>query len=119
MLLFVIRLEKNYQVKDLESEDVAVEMIACPVNPSDINTIQGKLTFCSLYLISFDDACFFSGVYPIKPALPAVGGGEGVGVVRETGESVTTVKSGDWVIPAGPALGIVILAAHSYNGQPI
>ena len=48
---------------------------------------------------------FHSGVYPLKPELPAVGGGEGVGVVRETGDGVTSVKSGDWVIPAGPALG--------------
>ena len=45
-----------------------------------------------------------------------MGGGEGVGVVRETGEDVTMVKSGDWVVPAGPALGIVILAPQSYIG---
>jgi trans-2-enoyl-CoA reductase len=41
----------------------------------------------------------------LKPELPGVGGGEGVGVVRETGEGVTSVRSGDWVIPAGPSLG--------------
>lgn len=46
------------------------------------------------------------GVYPLKPVLPAVGGGEGVGVVREMGEGVTMVKKGDWVVPAGPGLGI-------------
>ena len=46
-----------------------------------------------------------SGVYPIKPALPAVGGGEGVGIVREVGEKVTGMRIGDRVIPAGPALG--------------
>ena len=45
-------------------------------------------------------------MYPLKPSLPAVGGGEGVGVVRETGEGVTSVKSGDWVIPSGPSLGV-------------
>ena len=27
---------------ELGSEDVAIEMMACPVNPSDINTIQGN-----------------------------------------------------------------------------
>ena len=43
VVIFVIRLEKNYQMNDLGSEDVAVEMIACPVNPSDINTIQGNI----------------------------------------------------------------------------
>ena len=39
-----------------------------PINPSDINTIEGK--------------------YPIKPPLPAVPGNEGVGVVREIGSEV-------------------------------
>ena len=38
-----------------------------------------------------------------------MGGGEGVGVVRETGEGVTSVRSGDWVIPAGPSLGTYVL----------
>ena len=38
-----------------------------------------------------------------------MGGGEGVGVVRETGERVTGVKIGDWVIPAGPSLGTSLL----------
>ena len=42
----------------------------------------------------------------MKPELPAVGGGEGVGVVRETGEDVKSVSCGNWVIPAGPALGM-------------
>ena len=32
-------------------------------------------------------------------------GGEGVGVVRATGCYVTTLKEGDWVIPAMPSLG--------------
>ena len=41
-----------------------------------------------------------------------------MGVVREIGESVTAVKSGDWVIPAGPGLGIEIMAAQSPNGCP-
>ena len=45
----------------------------------------------------------------MKPELPGVGGGEGVGVVRETGEGVTSVRSGDWVIPAGPSLGTYVL----------
>ncbi len=43
-------------------------MLQAPINPSDINTIEGK--------------------YPIKPPLPAVPGNEGVGVVREVGSEV-------------------------------
>lgn len=45
------------------------------------------------------------GVYPIKPSLPAVGGGEGVGVVTASGTDVTHLRKGDWVIPAGAGLG--------------
>ena len=45
------------------------------------------------------------GVYPIKPFLPAVGGGEGVGVVTASGTDVTHLRKGDWVIPAGAGLG--------------
>lgn len=65
---------------------VLVEMRLSPVNPADINTIQGK--------------------YPITPPLPAVGGGEGVGVVREVkGQGVKGLQVGDWVIPSGNMKG--------------
>ena len=40
------------------------------------------------------------GVYPIKHTFPAVGGGEGVGMVTSTGAAVTSMKEGDWVVPA-------------------
>ena len=65
--------------------DVLVNMLASPVNPADINMIQG--------------------VYPIKPRLPAVGGNEGVGCVVEVGEGVTSLKAGDWVLPASSGSG--------------
>lgn len=42
---------------------VRVRYLASPVNPADINQVQG--------------------VYPIKPSLPAVGGNEMVGEVEE------------------------------------
>jgi len=45
-----------------------------PINPSDINTIQGK--------------------YPIHPTLPGVPGHEGVGVVEAVGAKVGGVGSG-------------------------
>ncbi len=44
-------------------------------------------------------------MYALRPPLPAVPGGEGVGVVSAVGSNVTTVQQGDWVIPATPSLG--------------
>lgn len=45
------------------------------------------------------------GVYPVKPATPAVGGNEGVAVVEHKGRAVKSFNRGDWVIPARPGLG--------------
>merc|ERR1711962_1459192 len=60
-------------------------MLAAPVHPADINTIQGT--------------------YPIKPPLPAIGGGEGVGEVLSIGPQVKNLKIGDWVFPGGNMSG--------------
>ncbi|XP_053432598.1 enoyl-[acyl-carrier-protein] reductase, mitochondrial isoform X3 [Nycticebus coucang] len=60
-------------------------MLAAPINPSDINMIQGN--------------------YGLLPKLPAVGGNEGVGQVVAVGSNVTSLKPGDWVIPANASLG--------------
>jgi NADPH:quinone reductase-like Zn-dependent oxidoreductase len=64
---------------------VLVEMLASPVNPSDLNQIEG--------------------VYPVQPPLPAVAGNEGVGRVAATGAGVTGVAVGDWVTPAHAGSG--------------
>lgn len=56
-------------------------MIVAPVNPADINTIQG--------------------VYPVKPPLPSIGGFEGVGDVLAVGSAVKNLIPGDRVIPNG------------------
>jgi trans-2-enoyl-CoA reductase len=45
------------------------------------------------------------GVYATRPPLPAVGGGEGVGVVTSVGAEVTTLGEGDWVVMSKPGLG--------------
>ena len=45
-------------------------------------------------------------MYAIKPSLPAVGGGEGVGVVIRVGTDVTGFSEGDWVVPAATGLGM-------------
>ncbi|PAV75528.1 hypothetical protein WR25_14697 [Diploscapter pachys] len=64
---------------------VHVKWIASPINPADLNQIQG--------------------VYPVKPTLPAVGGNEGFGRVEQIGEGVTGFKVGDHVLPGRSGLG--------------
>ncbi|CAL1610331.1 unnamed protein product [Knipowitschia caucasica] len=67
------------------AKEVLVKILAAPVNPSDVNMIQGT--------------------YAILPDLPATGGNEGVGEVSEVGCGVTSLKPGDWVIPKDAGLG--------------
>nr|XP_005509731.2 enoyl-[acyl-carrier-protein] reductase, mitochondrial isoform X1 [Columba livia] len=76
---------KNLEVAKLGDSDVHVKMLASPINPADINVIQGT--------------------YPTLPPLPAVGGNEGVGEVLEVGRRVTALKPGDRVILAVNNLG--------------
>ncbi|MBN3310918.1 MECR protein, partial [Amia calva] len=61
------------------------------------------------------------GTYAILPALPAVGGNEGVGQVLEVGSRVTSLKPGDWVIPRDAGLGDSLIqnAANSGVGQAV
>lgn len=80
----VVKLEP-LELPPVSANSVMVKMLAAPINPSDINMIQGT--------------------YAILPDLPAVGGNEGVGQVTEVGNQVTTVKVGDWVITRDAGLG--------------
>ncbi|XP_059626713.1 enoyl-[acyl-carrier-protein] reductase, mitochondrial [Cornus florida] len=70
---------------EIKEKDVCVKMLAAPINPSDINRIEG--------------------VYPVRPQVPAVGGYEGVGEVHSLGSAVTGLAPGDWVIPSPPSFG--------------
>ncbi|ESQ54264.1 hypothetical protein EUTSA_v10025585mg [Eutrema salsugineum] len=65
---------------EVRENDVCVKMIAAPINPADINQIEG--------------------VYPVRPPLPAVGGQEGVGEVYAVGSRVKSLSPGDFVIPS-------------------
>uniref|UniRef100_UPI00398E8267 enoyl-[acyl-carrier-protein] reductase, mitochondrial isoform X3 n=1 Tax=Pristiophorus japonicus TaxID=55135 RepID=UPI00398E8267 len=96
--LRVIQLE-NLELPQLGDSDIRAQMLAAPINPSDINMVQGT--------------------YPILPDLPAVGGNEGVGQVLDVGSKVTDVKPGDWVIPSDAGLGDSVIqnAANSGVGQ--
>ncbi|KAL8115649.1 enoyl-[acyl-carrier-protein] reductase, mitochondrial-like isoform X2 [Apium graveolens] len=70
---------------EIKENEVCVKMLAAPINPSDINRIQG--------------------VYPVKPQMPAVGGYEGVGEVHSLGSAVKGLSPGDLVIPCPPSFG--------------
>ncbi|MFN2477367.1 MAG: 2-enoyl thioester reductase domain-containing protein [Chthoniobacterales bacterium] len=61
-----------------QADEVVVEMRAAPLNPADINAIEGK--------------------YPVRPPLPATPGMEGAGVVVELGSAARGVAVGDLVI---------------------
>lgn len=62
--------------------EVLLEMLAAPINPSDVLTLTGQ--------------------YGLLPPLPAVGGNEGVGRVAALGEGVTSVAVGQRVLlPVG------------------
>ena len=81
---------KKCELKDqidgpLESRQVLIAYKASPINPADINTIQG--------------------VYAVKPKLPAIGGNEGVAEVIKVGPEVTDMKVGDRVMPSISASG--------------
>ncbi|CAH0400883.1 unnamed protein product [Chilo suppressalis] len=72
-------------VPPLGNQEVLVRMLAAPVNPADINTIQGK--------------------YPVKVDLPCIPGNEGVGVVQEVGKNVEGFHPGNKVILTKPVQG--------------
>jgi len=52
-------------------DEVIVELRAAPINPADLNQIEGK--------------------YPLRPQLPAIPGFEGAGVVVDLGANVTNL----------------------------
>ncbi len=62
----------------LKPRELLIRMRFAPINPADLNMMEGR--------------------YYIQPSLPAVLGNEGVGVVEEKGEEVSSFKKGDIVI---------------------
>ncbi len=86
---------EEIELPDLGPDDVLVQMKAAPINPADINIIEGK--------------------YGQLPELPATIGNEGAGVVAEVGSSVTRVKPGDWVRPTGGGVWSSYLVLNEKN----
>jgi trans-2-enoyl-CoA reductase len=60
------------------ADEAVVKMFAAPINPADLNQIEGK--------------------YPVRPELPATPGFEGAGIVVESGTDVKGLTSGALVI---------------------
>ncbi|ORY90564.1 hypothetical protein BCR43DRAFT_464514 [Syncephalastrum racemosum] len=82
----------EFPLPKLQSDTVHVRFLASPINPADVNQVQGA--------------------YPIKPAFEdlgpvkaAVGGNEGVAEVIATGDSVKDLKVGDRVVMAKTGYG--------------
>lgn len=69
---------KEMELQNMESDQVTVELIASPINPSDILQIQG--------------------LYPSQRKLPSIFGTEGIGKVINIGSDVKNVKSGDTIL---------------------
>ena len=76
----------------LTDDTVQVRFLASPINPADVNQVQGA--------------------YPLKPAFEqlgdakaAVGGNEGVAEVIATGKNVNSLKVGDQVVMARSGYG--------------
>src|SRR5438132_10073121 len=59
-------------------DEVLIQMRAAPINPADLNQIDGK--------------------YPVRPELPATPGFEGAGVVVDAGGNASTIPAGTLVI---------------------
>ena len=85
-----------------QPNEVVVKMTAAPINPADLNSIEGK--------------------YPIKAPLPATPGMEGAGVVIEVGAAVRDFKPGTQVIlphSFGTWREIAVIAADKLVAAPI
>lgn len=92
--MLTARLHKHSISPTLPSSSVLVRSIAAPINPADINTIQG--------------------FYPSQPSKgtllgtnepSAVPGNEGAFEVVAVGGSTSAFKKGDWAIPAKSQIG--------------
>uniref|UniRef100_A0A182Q4B3 Enoyl-[acyl-carrier-protein] reductase, mitochondrial n=1 Tax=Anopheles farauti TaxID=69004 RepID=A0A182Q4B3_9DIPT len=80
----VLRLQEE-PIPTPKHGEVLIKTLGAPINPADINTIQGK--------------------YPVKPTFPAVGGNECVGEVVAVGGDGSSLKVGDRVVPFATGLG--------------
>ncbi|KAL7948174.1 hypothetical protein V8C42DRAFT_313686 [Trichoderma barbatum] len=90
----VLKLHTYSISPSLSSKSVLLRSLAAPVNPADINTIQG--TYGS-------QPSFTSLIGTSDPS--AIPGNEGVFEVLSTGDPASPIRKGDWVIPAVAQFG--------------
>src|SRR3989440_10723280 len=86
---------------DPRPNEVVVKMSAAPINPADLNSIEGK--------------------YPIKAPLPATPGMEGAGFVIEVGSGVRDLPVGTQVIlphSFGTWREVAVIAADKLVAAP-
>jgi len=81
----VLRMVTEQIPKKLNSSEVLVKITAAPINPADLNMIEGN--------------------YGIRTQLPSIGGNEGSGVVVAVGSSVKNLEVSDHIIIARQGLG--------------
>lgn len=84
----------GHSISPPTSSTAVIRMLTCPINPADVNQIQG--------------------VYPSKPEMTtllgtsepsAVAGNEGVAEVISVGTGVKSLQKGDWVIMKSTGMG--------------
>jgi trans-2-enoyl-CoA reductase len=84
----------SHELPDPKGDQVLLRLVTAPINPSDINVIEG--------------------VYPARPEFTtkwgtaepsAIAGKEGLFEVVKVGENVESCKVGDWVLPSMASFG--------------
>ncbi|KAG5917526.1 hypothetical protein E4U61_002675 [Claviceps capensis] len=90
----VLTLHSHPISPSIPNSSVLVRTLAAPINPADINTIQG--TYGTKQAMSLL-------IGTSEPS--AVPGNEGVFEVVSTGDPSSSLKKGDWVIPAAQHIG--------------
>ncbi|KAI9739358.1 MAG: mitochondrial 2-enoyl thioester reductase [Cirrosporium novae-zelandiae] len=84
----------NHSLSPPHSHLVTLKTLAAPLNPADINQIQGVYPSLPPFTTSLGTA---------QPS--AIPGNEMLAEVVNVGGSVSTLKPGDWVVPARSGLG--------------
>eukprot|EP01031_Cornospumella_fuschlensis_P045756 gene45756-56005_t len=100
-LSLAVRYNKNGQPSDvyklenvdahtgkLGDNEVSVKFLVAPINPADLNLVNAHAFFPSLPtcpMLTINRISQAEGTYGKKPALPAVGGNEGVAEVVAVG----------------------------------
>mgnify|MGYP000234337741 CR=1 FL=1 len=91
---------EEFETPPLSAGQVLLEVLAAPINPSDVLTLTGQ--------------------YGMLPPLPAVGGNEGVGRVAQLGDGVTNIAVGQRVLlPVGMGTWTTHLVADASTLMPL